>query len=93
MQESVIYQQILQQGQERGLKQGLEQGLERGERLILTKLLTRRFGELPNTVQQQLQQLAIADLDALGEALLDFSSLDDVETWLQAASNPDRTSE
>jgi len=85
MQESVIYQQILQQGQARGLEQG--------ERLIITKQLTRRFGELPNTVQQQLQQLAIADLDALGEALLDFSSLDDVETWLQAASNPDRTSE
>jgi predicted transposase/invertase (TIGR01784 family) len=90
MQESVIYQQILQQGQERGLQQGLEQG----ERLIITKQLIRRFGELPDTVQQQLQQLAIADLDALGEALLDFSSLDDVETWLQAVSNPsDRASE
>jgi predicted transposase YdaD len=79
MQESVIYQQILQQGQARGLEQGA--------RLIITKQLTRRFGELPDTVQQQLQQLAIADLEALGKVLLDFSSLDDVETWLQAASN------
>jgi hypothetical protein len=40
-------------------------------------------GTLPATVEAQVQALALPQLEALGEALLDFVALDDLSEWLQ----------
>ncbi len=37
-----------------------------------------------DAVRSQLQQLPVAQLEELGEALLDFSSVQDLLTWLQS---------
>lgn len=60
-----------------------QQGAEQASRSLILRLLTRRVGELPNAVTEQLEPLALAQLETLGEALLEFSSLSDLETWLQ----------
>lgn len=94
MQESVVYQRIVaesmqkgeQQGLERGLQLGLQQGLQQGERLgeaaLVLRQLTRRFGTLPNNLDKQIRQLGTIQLENLGEALLDFQKLSEVEEWL-----------
>ena len=74
MRESVIYQEILQEGQQR-----------EGATLILRQL-TRRLGQLTPEVRLQIQQLRVAQLEELGEALLDFSSMQALIDWLQGSS-------
>ena len=57
-------------------------GEERGEARLIVRQLTRRFGSIDINVTAQIQQLSIAQLDDLGDALLDFTSLADLTEWL-----------
>ncbi len=75
-------QRGIQQGLERGLEQGLEQGAAREVRFIL-RLLTRRLNHMPTPAIQRIEQLSLEQLEALGEALLDFSGIDALEAWLR----------
>jgi len=84
MQESVIYQDIWEEALERGLQQGLQQGVTEGEKALILRLLNRRLGSLPETVIGQINQLPLPALEELGEALLDFSEIDDLLEWLQS---------
>jgi predicted transposase YdaD len=51
---------------------------------FVSLLLTRQYGELEIELQAQMQQLSRAQLEELGEALLDFSSVEDLVVWLQS---------
>ena len=64
------------------MQQGIEQGIEQGERSLILRQLTRRVGEVPESLKTQIEALLIAQLELLGEALLDFSSVTDLELWL-----------
>jgi hypothetical protein len=59
---------------------------QRAEQSLILRLLTRKVGEISEAARSQIQALSIADLEALGEALLDFSDLTDLENWLAAHS-------
>ncbi|MEH1866664.1 MAG: Rpn family recombination-promoting nuclease/putative transposase [Nostoc sp.] len=75
MQESVIYQDILQKGSKQG-----------EERLILRQL-NRRFGEIDSSNIERVRVLSVEQLETLGEALLDFSSVEDLIVWLDQQPN------
>ncbi|BAZ26558.1 hypothetical protein NIES4073_74660 [Kalymmatonema gypsitolerans NIES-4073] len=62
-------------------------GYERGQQDIVLRLLQRRVGELSQEVKKQVQALSLEDLEALGEALLDFTAIGDLLNWLQAHPN------
>ncbi|RUR73609.1 Rpn family recombination-promoting nuclease/putative transposase [Chlorogloeopsis fritschii PCC 9212] len=80
MQESVIYQDILQKGEERGKKQ---------EALaLILRLLTRRFGVIEPEIEQQIRTFSITQLEELAEALLDFNSQSDLINYLTNISPP-----
>ncbi|WP_416672703.1 DUF4351 domain-containing protein [Egbenema bharatensis] len=81
MRESIVYQEILQEGRE----EGREEGRQEGEVAIILRLLNRRVGAIPAEVQEQIQRLAIPQLEALGEALLDFATAEDLLHWLEFA--------
>ena len=69
---------IQQKGEQKGRQEGEQKGRQEGEAKILVRQLTRRFGELPAAVHEQ---IAIADSDALerwGDLVLDARSLKDV---------------
>jgi hypothetical protein len=59
-------------------------GIERGERSLVLRQLNRRVGAIPESVRLHIEALSITQLEALGEALLDFDSLVDLEAWLAA---------
>ncbi|NJL91937.1 MAG: DUF4351 domain-containing protein [Coleofasciculaceae cyanobacterium SM2_1_6] len=67
---------------EQGIEQGIEQGVQREAKSLIFRLLNRRVGELPGRVRSQIEALPLAELEALAEALLDFSGLPDLEAWL-----------
>jgi len=52
------------------------------ERSLILRLLTRRIGELPERIQMPIAQLTLTQLEALGEALLEFTTMADLITWL-----------
>ncbi|TVP68352.1 MAG: DUF4351 domain-containing protein [Nodularia sp. (in: Bacteria)] len=73
MRESVIYQEILEEGEQRG---------EQRERNLVLRQLNRKVGELPPGMRKQFETLTLEQLENLGEALLDFNTLLDLEAWL-----------
>ena len=80
MRESVIYQAIV--------KEGVEQGQLEGELAMVLRQLPRRIGPVATELLEQIQALSQAQVEELGEALLDFSSAADLVAWLQAHPRP-----
>lgn len=80
MRESVIYQSILREGIEQGRLEGRKDELL----ALLRRQLTRRLGGLAAQFEERLPRLSMSQLEDLGEALLDFSSVADLVSWLEA---------
>ncbi len=78
MRESTMYQFILGEGR----AEGLEQGRTVGERALVFKQLTRKLGILSPSLTAKVNALSLEELEGLGEALLDFTRIEDLETWL-----------
>jgi predicted transposase YdaD len=75
MQESVIYQDILQKGQ--------EQGEQKEAFRFLNRQLNRRFGEIDSSTIERIRVLSTEQLEALGEEFLSFSNISDLVAWLE----------
>lgn len=73
---------LYQQDRELAKQEGLQEGLQKEKRLII-RLLNRRVGEIDSLLIQKVQELTVEKLEELGEALLDFTSVTDLETWLE----------
>lgn len=59
-----------------------EEGMQKEGVTLILRLLTRRMGELPSEKRAQISELSVAQLEDLGEALLDFEGVADLEDWL-----------
>jgi predicted transposase/invertase (TIGR01784 family) len=59
-----------------------QEALQEGKSEIILRQLERRLGVIAPEVQQQIQGLSSPDLEALGDALLDFSTSSDLLSWL-----------
>ena len=66
MEESVIYQEII----------------NRGKLELISRLLKRRIGEISAKLESQIKELSGEKLDELSEAILDFSQPDDLVNWI-----------
>ena len=51
---------------------------------VLIRLAEKRFGDLGEKLEQQIRALSVKQLEKLTLALLDFSSLADLKSWLVA---------
>jgi hypothetical protein len=67
---------------EEGLKEGIQIGRQEGQLKLIDRLLRRRCGCLSRSMQSKLQKLSSDQLEKLADALLDFKSSEDLETWL-----------
>ena len=68
----------LEQGIEQGVRQGVCQGIEQGQVDMLRRLLTRAFGEIPETVQRRLATASLDQIETWAERTLGATSIDDV---------------
>ncbi|OCQ97057.1 hypothetical protein BCD64_15840 [Nostoc sp. MBR 210] len=78
LKETRVYREIIEEGEQRGRTAG--------ERSLVLRQLARRVGELPQDVREQVETLSLEQLENLGVALLDFTSMADLLSWLAAAS-------
>jgi predicted transposase/invertase (TIGR01784 family) len=81
--ETRFYQDVLQKGLEQGREQGLEQGVQREVDLVLRQL-QRRCGVLEIDDRDLVRSLTITQLESLGDALLDFNGMADLQVWFKA---------
>jgi len=72
----------LQFSDTRVYREAKEEGRQEEAASLVLRLLTRRFGEVPQNLAQQVRELPINQIETLGEAFLDFQSLSDVVNWL-----------
>ncbi len=70
MQESVIYQDILQKGRQQEAF------------TMINRLLNRCFNQIDVLLIERVRGLSTEQLENLAEALLDFTAVADLETWL-----------
>jgi len=70
-----VYQEARQEGR--------EEGERNGEVRLVLRLLSKRFGEIDDRRIQVINSLTLEQLDNLGEALLDFGELADLDNWLE----------
>jgi len=73
LQQTRVYQEAKAEGLEIGQQQ---------EKALVLKLLARKLGDISSQTQAKVSALPIDRIESLGEALLDFSSLSDLESWL-----------
>ena len=85
--ERLAKEEGLEERLEKGLEKGREEGREQGSATLLLRQLTRLCGAMPEDIQQRIRRLKLEQSQNLGEALLDFHSLEDLKNWLTTAVN------
>ena len=75
-------QPLYEQDQERARQEGRKEGEQR----VIIRFLNRRIGEIDSSLIERINGLSIEQLESLGEALLDFNSVADLEAWLNQQS-------
>jgi predicted transposase YdaD len=78
--QSVAYREIFGHG----LQEGRQEGRRDEAAAVALRLLNRRCGPLTDATTAQIQALPLEQLEALADALLDFTGPDDLATWLAA---------
>lgn len=73
-----FYQEVFAEGEQ----EGREKGRQEGEVTLVLRQLQRRCGALAPSVTEQVARLNAPQLEALGEALLEFRELADLKRWL-----------
>jgi predicted transposase YdaD len=76
-----FYQEVLQRGRLEGFQQ---EGMRQGEANVVSRQLIRLCGKLTSSQIKKVRSLSLAQLDALGDALLDFKHLPDLENWFSS---------
>ncbi len=82
LKQSRFYQEVFLEGRQEGIQAGHRAGIQSGEVTLVLRLRRRRCGEIAPAVQERIARLSPPQLEALGEALLDFHGSADLEQWL-----------
>jgi predicted transposase YdaD len=80
--QSRFYQEIKRAGHQEGHQEGRQEGRQEGEANLVLRLLKRRLGALSVAQEERVRELSVEQLEALGEALLDFTAMADLESHL-----------
>ena len=91
LQETRFYKDVKAEGEvvgkELGRKEGIKEGKTEGQRSLLLLLLDRKLGKLPVRTTKKIAALDLVKLEALAIALLDFSTIADLTSWLEIHSS------
>jgi predicted transposase YdaD len=88
--ETRFYQDVFQKGREQEREQGVQREVVGGRpkgNLVLRQL-QRQCGVLSIDDRDLVRSLTITQLESLGDALLDFNGMADLEVWFEANLSP-----
>ncbi len=97
LQNSPLFQQMAreqrQEGREEGRQEGRQEGQQEGREeealRLLSRLIQRRFGEIPVPTQTKLQGLNIQQLEELSDVILTVTSLDEFISFIPSKNGND----
>jgi hypothetical protein len=69
------------------MEKGIEIGLQQGEKTLIIRQLKRRFGNISSDLENKINNLSLNQIESLGDALLDFQTLNDLINWLNTYSS------
>jgi predicted transposase/invertase (TIGR01784 family) len=75
---------VYQDAKAEGKAEGVNEGRQAEAQSMILRQLSRRVGTLSPDVNVMVAALPVAKLEDLGEALLDFQEIADLQNWLQA---------
>ena len=70
-------------GYDRGLNDGKTEGKAEEARSLVLRQLNRKVRPLNDRTIDRINKLSLTRLESLGEALLDFSAIEDLTTWFE----------
>ena len=73
----------IEAGKQEGRQEGIVKGRQEGEAEMVLRLLGRRLGGLSAVQEKTIRKLPLSKIELLGEALLEFTSRDDLARWLR----------
>lgn len=73
-------------GKREGKLEGKREGKEEGEKVLLLRLLNKRFGKLKPTLSKKIAQLSLEEVEQLSDDFLSFSAIEDLQQWLKKKS-------
>jgi predicted transposase YdaD len=62
--------------------EGRQEGRQEEALALVLRLLNRRLGNLSTDLEVRLRPLTLPQIEALADALLDFTTVTDLEAWL-----------
>lgn len=72
------FEEATRKGIQQGRQEGKQEGRQEGESMLLRRLLSRRFGMLPDAIETRLTQASLEQLETWSDRVLDAKSLDEV---------------
>jgi predicted transposase YdaD len=72
-----VYQEAKQEGR--------QEGRQEGEVRLVLRLLSKRVGIISDRSVEMINSLTLEQLDDLGDALLDFGTIADLDNWLKSS--------
>jgi hypothetical protein len=76
-----LYRAEMNRARLEGQLQGEREGELKGQQELVLRLLKRRVGNLSSDLETRVRALPLARLEAFGEALLDFTRMEDAIAW------------
>lgn len=64
------------------MEEGIERGIEREKNLILRQI-NRKLGQIDMELETKIRSLNIEIVEALGEAIFDLETVEDLQNWLE----------
>jgi hypothetical protein len=77
--------ELMTSWERKGRTEGRAEGRAEGELTVIKRQLVRRVGPLSPALMGQVSRLSERQLEALAEALLDFTGVEDLQAWLATA--------
>ncbi len=81
LQQTRVYREIKEEGRQEGRSEGRQ---EEAANLVIRQLTKRFRQEFSEEIRSSVSNLPLPVLEDLSEALLDFTSVADLQAWLEA---------
>ena len=65
-------------GMEKGIEKGMEKGMEKGERVLLHRLITKRFGGIPENLQEKINSATSSQLEEWADKMIRAETIEDI---------------
>ena len=72
-----------EKGRIEGRREGRQEGRQEGQAELVLRLISKKIGFLSGEITEKVRSLDIDSLNDLGEAVLDFTSMNELEKWLK----------